>query len=157
MSELFPRADRENEGSLFETAADFFSLLALAAIYAVITFGAAAGERSAVEVSEGDNAGVTAAVEPNAFYIAFESAGSALRVTIIEPVTASVRQHLYDPGTVEPARVVEEIRGDMSKANAIKKVRCRLDRQEDRSESVRIFLLLLRSLQDDGYIVEAGI
>lgn len=157
MSTQFPDAGGEDEGSLFETAADFFSLLALAAIYAVITFGTAAGERSGVDVKGGQAAGVTASVEPDIFYIAFESAGDSLRITIIQPTTAGLKQHLYDPKRVDPARAVEEIRNDLALAGNIKRVRCKLDRQEDRPEALTMFLLLLRSLQADGFVVEAGV
>jgi hypothetical protein len=157
MSVQFQDATGEDEGSLFETAADFFSLLALAAIYAVITFGAAAGERSAVDVQGGQAAGVAASVEPGIFYIAFETAGDSLRVTIIQPTAAGLKQRLYDPRRVDPARAIEEIRNDMAQAGNIKRVRCKLDRQEDRPEALTMFLLLLRSLQADGFVVEAGV
>jgi|SRR5690606_34352598 len=153
---IVPLPERDDGGGIFETAADFFSLMALAAIFAVITFGSAGQNSQEVGILDGQGGVLQSAAAPDIIYVALERTGDTARATVITP-DGSMNQREFDPRLVDPREIVEYVRTSLARAPNVKKVKCRLDRSEERPEIHSTFLLLLRSLQKDGFTVEAGV
>jgi hypothetical protein len=139
-----------DDASVFETAADFFSLLSLAIVYMAVIFGLAggSGELVSVERLSAGGSGTTVPFDPTTAFVGFLPRESGMLVRLQTPggeVVVEREWPITEDGEMASIEWVVATLGDDRK---IEKVVCFVSQDEDRGEVHRAFHRLISRLRE---------
>ncbi len=142
-------AEHDDTG-VFETAADFFSLLSLAIIYMAVIFGLAGGSGELVNVERlsAGGSGATVPFDPTTAFVGILPRESGMLVRLQTPSGEVVLERVW-PITEDGERAsIEWVLATLGGDHKVEKVVCFVSQDEDRGEVHRAFHRMISRLRE---------
>lgn len=139
-----------DDAGVFETAADFFSLLSLAIIYMAVIFGLAGGSGDLVNVERlsSGGSGATVPFDPTTAFVGILPRESGMLVRLQTPSGEVLLEQVW-PITEDGERAsIEWVLATLGGDHKVEKVVCFVSQEEDRGEVHRTFHRMISRLRE---------
>jgi hypothetical protein len=149
-SSVDTNVDAQEEAGVFETAADFFSLLSLAIIYMAVIFGLSGGSGDLMTVTRlaAGGSGATVPFDPTFAYVAVLPERSGMLVRLQTPSGEVVLDRLWPVSDQGETEAISWVLSTLSDDQSVAKVVCHLSPDEDRGSVHRAFNRLVGRLRN---------